>query len=817
MEDQTSEITTELLFLLGVSNPNWERIQHLFKMLLGIDFSLVPAQLIQKLGTHYIQNLDCAESIMVPSDSDAVKTCLLSHQAHGYSLPPTLVETLKKWEKSQPSIESPFPKSISWSTSALMHIDSAASMDSPIIHVWVYSDEKGLPVEIIICGRGVGWIREQVDNAILATALRLSAKSADVLLDGLSCLRLTPEEISQSVSSEDKKTLFTTSSVLTAGKAQTLGSLREDLSPADAMKELVAELTQLETKTGLVEVAKRSYVLRSEYQQSINSKSKEYRSEGVTLWMHTAEESERIVMPLPFPRLNIKLPLSLIESADFKELHDLYRNDIIRAATADALRRLNFYATNLSEHADSLKTYLDPSTRSSLPESVQLVLKIDYETGLTFHLKDPTEQTRDEYYGKHVPFLIGMDIKWIRKIKKLLFSLSSAISQPDSNLNRLTIARLFDAALSDISIMASSEVDKKFTEWKKKIQPLLWYLWDKKFASLGLKQEHFSSRQQFFMLDLDVSEKVITLRPFTLIDTKTTLFVFDSRYSVPLLYSLYDRLTEQDFRPQTKRARQNLANWENHLINDKVADAQESLMFALSQDPEVAIKEIVNSYQKPFVPAFTFENDAAKTSQKVFPLLAHNVGVRLWIHNAAISAYTILQEALTQIQSEPLDSRLHNLADIPLTLAWLKALAFFGKDVPAHLKRLRHGVAHNEAEREIQRYLHFATQLDSPHLTRCLDKKDLLSTKTLKELRTFNHLKASEQSMFNVLRSLAFVKAAQDISQRAEELDISGESLRSVYAKIAPAVDEVWSNLYIQDVSDQVDDLINMLLEYEVV
>lgn len=816
MEDQSSEITTELLFLLGGSNPNWERIQYLFGQLLAIDFSLVPAQLIQKLGIYYIQNLDRAE-VMAHLDADVVKTCLLSHQAHGYSLPNLLAEALEKWNKSQPMVESPFPKPIAWSTSAVMQIDSAASMDSPIIYVWVYNDDKGIPVEIIICGRGIGWIREQVDNAVLATALHLSAKSADVLLEGLTCLRLTPEEVAQSVSSEDKQTLFTAQSILTGGNIQTLGSLREDLSPADAMKELIAELTQLESKTGLVEVTKRPYVLRSEYQQSINAKTKEYRSEGVTLWQHTAEDGGRIAMPFPFPRLNINLPFSLIESTDFKMLHDLYRNDIIRAAASDALRRLNFYVTNLNEHADSLKTYLDPSKRSSLPESVQLELQIDYETGLTFHLKDPTEQTRDEYYGKHVPALIKMDINWIRKIKKLLFSLSYSISQPDSNLNRLTVARLFDAALRDIPLTTSSVVENEFTEWKKKVQPLLWYLWDNKLTSFKLKRDQFASRQQFFMLDLDVSERLITLRPFALVDTKTTLFVFDSRYPVPLPSSLYDRLIEHDFRPQAEKAHQYLTNWRNNLINGKAADAQESLKAALAQDPEVTVKEIISSYQKPFMPISVFEKEAAKTKQKIYPILAHNAAIRLWVHNAAISAYAVLQEALIQIQREPLDSRLHKIADIPLALAWFKALALFGKDIPAHLKRLRHGFAGNNAEKEIQRYLHLAAQLDSSHLARCLDKRDLLFTKTLKELRTLNHLSVLEQSMFNVLRALAFVQAAQDISQGVEVLDVSGESPRSIYAKVAPSIDGIWSNLYIQDVSDQVDGLINMLLGYEVV
>jgi len=176
-----------------------------------------------------------------------------------------------------------------------------------------------------------------------------------------------------------------------------------------------------------------------------------------------------------------------------------------------------------------------------------------------------------------------------------------------------------------------------------------------------------------------------------------------------------------------------------------------------------------------------------------------------------------LQKALTQIQNEPIDSRLHNLADISLTLAWLKAVCYFGKDIPYHLKRLRHGFAMNDAEKEVQYYLHITAQLDSPHLTRCLDKKDLLYSRTLKDLRTLAHLNAAEQSIFNILRALAFVQAAQDISLRLEEMQVSGESPRSIYAKFAPAVDGIWSNLYIQDVSDQMDDLINMLLGYEVV
>jgi hypothetical protein len=248
-----------------------------------------------------------------------------------------------------------------------------------------------------------------------------------------------------------------------------------------------------------------------------------------------------------------------------------------------------------------------------------------------------------------------------------------------------------------------------------------------------------------------------------------------------------------------------------------MTEAQGAFQLALRQDPEVVVRGIVDSYQKPFIPAASFEKQATKTKQKLFPLLAHNLGVRLWSHNAFQSGYYALQKALTQIQNEPTDSRLHNLVDIPLTLAWLKAICSFDKDIPYHLKRLRHNFAANPVEKEIQYYLNIAAQLDSPHVTRCLEKKDLLSSKALKELRMLVHLNADDHSIFNILRALAFVQAARDISLGLEEMQASGESPRSIYAKFAPAADTILSSLYIQDVSDQMDDLINMLLGYEVV
>jgi hypothetical protein len=808
----SSEINTELLFLLSVSSPNWERVQYLYNLLLESDFHLVPPQLIQKLGVHYIQSMVREE---VPA-SEALSTCLLSHQAYGYPLPPMLAETLDKWNKTQPTYHSPFLRPVAWSTSALMQIDSAASMDSPVIHVWVYNDEKNIPVEVIICGRGIGWIREQIDNLVLSTALRLSAKSADVLLEGLTCLRLTPEEIEQSAAVREKQTFIPAEVFLLGGKIQSRSTLREDVSPAEAMNELVGELVQLEAKTGLVEVIKRSYVRRSEYQLSINTKSREYRQEGVTLWQHTATEAERIIIPHPIPSLNINLPFSLVDSPDFKILHSLYRNDLVRAAAADALRRLSFYTSNLTDHTTALKTYLDPDRRNSLPETVQLDIQIDYETGLSYRLKDPDEKSRDEYYGRHVPSLILMDITWIRKIKKLIHILSTAIAKPDSNLNRLTIARLFDAALRDIPISSTPEVAQAFETWKKKVQPLLWHLWEKTLMRNGLEQKFLASRQVFFMLDIVYEEKLMMIRPFFLADTKTSLFIFDARYPVPIVQSLYDRLTEVDYQPQTDKARQSLADWKAQAIAGKTKDAQESLQAALALDPEVTLREIVNAYQKPFVPQSAFEKDATTTNKKVFPILAQNLGVRLWSRNGFQSGYAILEKALTEIQKESLDSELHNLVDIPLALAWLKAVIHFGRDVPEHLKRLRHNSA-NETEREIQKYLHIAMQLDANHVTRCLDKKDLLVSRALKELRSLSHLNATELSMFNILRALAFVQAAQDIALGVEELDVSGESPRSIYAKVAPAVDAVWSNQYIQDVSDQMDDLINMLLGFEVV
>jgi hypothetical protein len=809
----SDEINIELLFLLSTPHPNWQRIQHLFELLLVSDFPLVPPELIQKLGTHYIQSMLKEQ----PEQGETVTACLLSYQAHGYSLPRLLAEAFEKWNADQPPHASPFPAPVHWSTSALMQIDSSASMDSPVIHAWVYNDEKGFPLQIVICGRGVGWVREQIDNAVLSTALRLSSKPADVLLEGFTCLQLSEEEIQQSAEFMQKQSFIGPETFLTGGNSMAQGTRREDISPAEAMRELVAELVRLEARTGLVEVVKRPDRLRSEFQASIMRKSKEFSESGVTLWQPTAGSDERLIIPFPFARLNIHLPLSLLESPEFKTLHNLYRNDLIRAAAADALRRLNFYTSNLAEHSNQLKTYQDPATRSSLQESIPLELNIDYEVGLTHRVKDPKELTRDEYYGRHVPGLIRMDIAWIRKIKKLIHNLAQAISQADSNLNRLTIARLFDAALRDVPVSAAGEVAQAFETWKKKAQPLLWYLWDRALNRNGMEPGHFCSRQQFFMLDIDLEEKLLTVRPFALADTSSTLFVYDSRCQIPILHSTYDRLVEVEFKPQSELSRQFLSTWRDQALQANLSGARESLRSALSQDPDVTIREILSAYQRPFIPSATFESDAKQTQQRVFPLLAHTLSIRLWSHHAVHSGYAVLQQALEQIQKEPLDSPLHRLVDIPLTLAWLKTLDHFGKDVPMHLKRLMHSSSANEMEREIQRYLHIANRLDAAHVSRCLDKRDLLYSKSLRDLRTYRHLVPSEASMFNILRSLAFVEAAKNVLLSVEELDLSGETPRSIYSKVGPAVDSIWSNPYIQDVSDQTDTLTNMLLGFEVV
>lgn len=801
------EIETQLLFLLSSPTPDWQQLEKIFSEY----FPLVPIKLVQRLGVHYLHEMALNQA----KENDTIRACLLNYQAYDFSSSsPLTSEAFANWHRQVDSKTPPFPKPLIWSSAAISQLDSMASMDSPLIHAWVY-EEKKLPVEIIICGRGIDWVKKQIDTAILATILSLTPKPTDILLEGFTRLSLDRDE---------RKSALDPDSLLMGVLLQThISENRYSVGdPLAAMIALVQELIQLENKTGLVKVIRRPDVERSDLIQSIDSKKADFidspsDSDSVYIWQNSWQGDKRIVAPYALHELNLQIPLTLTKTDIYQRLHDLYQNELVRTATADALRRLNFYAGNLSDHTKELELYIHKDTRHLLPESITLTHQIDYETGLAYRRENPDEISRDEYYGKHVPKLVRMDIQWIKKMKKLLRNLASAIGQPDSSLNRLTMARLFNAALRDLPLTGNSEIAHVYQEWKDKVQQFLWTIWHGTLKRNMLQELQLSTRQFFFNLTIEQSEAKIVLRPFFLVDSQTSLFVFDPNYSIPIIRSLYDYLTHQPFTPVPDKARDEFRHWQQQVqIGNNSESTSNLLKHALSLDPVIIVKDIIDTYRKPYINDNDLVDLLHTTITNVDVVFSHKLSMRMWNHHAIHSAYSILEKASERIEKELPESPIYALADVPLTLAWFKGIEHYGEKVSEHLKKLQNGNPHNDVERSIHRLLYWARQRDAEYVRKSLEKKDILRSDAWKNVRNFDHLNDMEKSILNVLRSLSHIKVAQQFATGLENFEISGETPRSIYAKIGPSIESIWISKYIEDTSEQLSDLLNLLLGVEI-
>ncbi len=801
---QDGDSSAELFFLINSTNPNWSRIEELFLE----DFPFVPDKVVSKLGIHYLQS---GIQKQQANNEPVRKACLLYYKAYDFSTPPILAEELKHSLLGFAPETNMFPAPLRWSAAALLENDNESSMDSPIIHVWVY-EQQGLPVEIMICGQGMEWIRKQVDTAILSATLSLSQKPTDILLEGFTRLSLSPSERESELTPDQLLNM-----VLTGNR----NTRAEKSTPSAAMLELVQELNNLEQKTGLVKVIKRNDDLRGDFIQSVEDKKGEYldstdNKNTVYLWQSHAAQQNRAVAPYPLPELNLRLPLSLTESSAYRQLHDLYQNELIRMAAADALRRLNFYTAHLGDHVRSLEIYLDKNQRYLLPEKVTLEIAIDYETGLSYRLQKPEEVSRDEYYGTYVPRLIRLDIMWINKMKRLLRDLASAVGKPDSNLNRLTMVRLFDAAIRNIPLNTTAGILEAFETWKTNIQPFLWFTWQSNLEKKHLTTEQVQTRQMFFNLTIDPQAKEIILRPFILLDTQTSLFVFDPRCRIPLVQNLYDHYETRSFQSDPAEARKLYQKWQKEVEAGGTPQTISHLLLkAMALEPQIA-RDIVEEYQKTFMPQDKLNKLFQKTNAQIEPLFLNDLAFRLWRLNSYHSSFAALEKAIEDADKQPIDSVLRSLPDFTMSLAWLKSLNRYGKDANAIMRQLQSGYSgKNEYEQAIQKLIYRASQKDSKYVKKSVEKNDVLVSTAYRKARTLDFLDPLGQNVVNILRALAHMQSAQQFALRFESLDVKGESTRSIYAKIAPAIDGILENTYIEYVSDQTEQLLYLLLGIE--
>ena len=66
-----------------------------------------------------------------------------------------------------------------------------------------------------------------------------------------------------------------------------------------------------------------------------------------------------------------------------------------------------------------------------------------------------------------------------------------------------------------------------------------------------------------------------------------------------------------------------------------------------------------------------------------------------------------------------------------------------------------------------------------------------------------------------MLRSIVYLQVAERFAEGMKRFDITGESQRSIYAKIGPAIESAWAARFLESSSEELEELFNLLLGEE--
>jgi hypothetical protein len=528
-------------------------------------------------------------------------------RAHGWkSLEgPALPSSL---EEGAELISPLLPPRMEWGASGHLQNAVVAALHSPILHAWiVYREQPTQPMEIVITGQGISPIHNDVMTAVFATSLAVEPKTDDFVLEGV--MRLLAMEPSSTKDKQvpRKRSFF-------GVKLPFLQRQRSHAQPAvareipksaeEAILLLRGILLRLQNDTGLVVV---NEVSEHERDQFINllAEYQGYAIEGHPHYWHDVEaKSPPIVTTIVYQKLTgravqLKLSADLLQTESYKKLVDAYHNRLVRDIQADVDRRELFYQEELEESKTQKASYDDlPADERKGLAPVQVTHEVDFESALSIRMAKEKEVSAGEYYTKVVPSRIMRAEEWLEKMRSFKETIERSLRHPDSPLERICAARLFDCACRQQIPSGDEEINRLFKIWSQEIQPLLWCEWRKQlWESDGIALEDCCTRHTFFNLVLLKEKNEIILNAHTLLDSHRSVVLFDRDRKVIVVKDATDFAEQLELTPRERTAIASLVEAKRLSINGGDIDQIRGLLFKAMHDaPQKACQLILDQW-----------------------------------------------------------------------------------------------------------------------------------------------------------------------------------------------------------------------------
>jgi hypothetical protein len=723
------------------------------------------------------------------------------------------------------------PKPHGWGARASLSKNVLVTLDSPVMHVWVFKKAE-IPQRIVIIGRGLAAHREKVFSDALVTAMRVQASALDVFNAGLISIERKLKVV---------EALDIDLPVLGAN-----APLTEAETAEAAMREMIRQLRRLEQDTGFVQIHESDitdvesleHFLRRLATEAMDSASPilwapdsdvtDSKEELVTIHpiLKLFHERRRAGRRSRVPPFELSLSPELLGTESWKRLVTVYEEYVINRIAMDAQIRLDFYerrAKGLRDEKNQWDKADEYQRQQRWGPTVTLNQRFDDATGLTIWLQPPTIIPTKRYYEENVPDLIRSYDEWAAKMQGILEGLHTATQRQDSPFQRLITTRFFDAALRGREPEETPRILKLYREWAVPMADLLRFEWRKRLRSVRAQPEDLFNAHTTFNLTQLIDEQStriteLLMTPYTLLDAKRSVVLFDPGRAFMIVNDASDYPQEAPFLPPTDDLWQELL--QQYESDGDVDQLVELLREKLTQNPQQTSRQIIDILRPQITGvALSEDSDQVRKSYQeglantsLFPRLV-DLAQTAMTSGALLTARESLEEACRSLPDllkrwhEMRDSvpeeRLEHLSPIPekselecrlhLLMAIAECLAT-GYDVKEHLSAIHHAPQAG-GRSEIRDALAAADNADPQYTGDWIEylsqwELGVAYNKLMRDLPSEQDLTSPEQhSAMRVFDAVELMRIATDLRTATATLSHIQETRTTALVKLAPALE----------------------------
>lgn len=789
----------------------------------------VPKELVTLLWNYWIE---CKPSNLLfdfPPEHELFENniaLILHAKAYGKNVPSQgdngfLSELLKVHKGNFTPIKNPLlPTGIAF----ILSDHTLATLNSPIMKMWIYINDANEPERIIAIGKGVKELREKIFEHFLSTSLGIYGTHEDFLNNGIFHLEMPGNSAKMFLQPDDNIRLL--------GDIDGLGEKYEKMA-RHLMRDLRRSLNKIDQDTGLLDVQelheKEFNRVRDKYEQlHLDS----FDNEEIFIW--NPKNSEDKIDACAFVpirdiidgrALGISIHEDLMWTSEYAKIFEEFKKSSFDRMVADLRARELFYKKRHKNLRRRKKKYEEatPEERVQMEmKTVELSYEFDDKFGIWKKLLRPEVKDTEDWFQEDVPKLLENLERWFYIFYDYRNALFNTAKRTDSPLRRICLSRFLDAVLRDEFIKISPEIEGAYEVWRNRIQHMLWFEFRSYLKKHDMEPENVFNQSTFFHTYIRPETQKnkeflnIQINAFSLIFENESVVVLDNSKRFP---QFLDPIQNENVSVEKIEDAELVWDKLEKIVKNQPVDKEqflEEFKKSIIQNPSYIISKIFNK----LIITPENENEALSLIKEEIEkklTLSHNFTLALTA--AVYSAFHSAREALDDYITE---ENMQNLTSVEKAKADILKVVIecFEKDSPLiDIKK----VLNNEflPNKNIENSIKSALDNDKPfteNWIKLIKEKDKYSIKNalsglLRDQRHIDDILTDKHSysIYLAMKSAFYAKLGRAFKNAAIKLPTSRADRENILENLGPIFEEAILNWLTDCPISDVEELLTIL------